>query len=297
MAGSTPASATGLAINGFRMCFISAKPLFKYHLVDPNPQLMCGELDDIIEVLTPGIEHHGWRVLLQPHPGELDILIPLIGFSESPTDTWTPTDTLTSFTTLVRLKSSTANAVSTTSCVIDKAVFRGQKGLNPISLQLDILGKTSTETATFNPTSVTHNAPYPFTAGTLTLAGTARAYDSFVLVHDNNIRKRFNNSVTADVLQNVRRTIHLGVSIPYTDDEDDLFTSNIVGTTRAAGFAANLAYSRSNYNLAWDFTKVTWEAEPPPIEGKESEVRSFMWMAARKSGSNVLCTITQDNTG
>jgi len=297
MAGSTPASATGLAINGTQMCFISAQPLFKYHLVDPNPQLMCGTLDDIIENQTAGIEHHGWRVLLQPHPGELDVIIPLT-MTEGVTDSFTPDDTPTAFTTLVRLKSSTANAISTTGCVIDKMIIRGQKGLNPISMQLDILGLTSTETATFSPATITANAPYPFTAGTLTsLAGTARAFDSFVLVYDNHIRKRFNNSVTADVLQNVRRTIHLGVNIPYTDDEDDLFTSNIVGATRAAGFAATLTYSRSNYNFVWTFPKVTWEAEPPPITGKESEIRSFMWMKAAKSGSNAVVTVTQDNTG
>lgn len=292
---ATEAIATGVAINGTRVCFVSAQPLIKYEYVDPNDHLMCGVLDDVIETVTPGIEHHGWRILLEPHPAELDLLIPLIGYTESPTDTFTPLDTLTTFTTLVRLKSSTANAISTANCVVDKAIFRGQKGLNPVSLQLDILGRSSSETATFSPSTLTRAAPYPFTSGVLTLDSTARKFDQFVLVHDNHVRKRFNNSVTADTLANVRRTIHLGVNTVYDDDTDDLLTT-FIASTRNTGIAANLQFTRNNQELTWDFTKVLWSATPPSIPGKEAEVRMYQFYQAVKSGSDDLCTITQDAT-
>lgn len=295
MASSTPAVATGLAINGTQMCFISAHPLIKYEFVDPNAQLMCGVLDDVIETITPGIEHHGWRVLLQPHPGELDILIPLIGTTESPTDTFTPDDTPTTFTTLVRLKSTTQLAYSTTGCMVDKAIFRAQKGGSPLSLQLDIIGQASAETATFSPSTITRQAPYPFTSSTLTLGGTEHEPDQVVIVHDNHVRKRFNNSVTADVIQNTRRTLHIGCNTPYTDTEDGTLTTAI-GATRAAGIAVNLQFSRNNQELTWDVTKAIWAATPPAITGKQDEVRMYSWWQAVKSGSNALFTITQDAT-
>lgn len=277
------------------MCFVRVDPLIKYEFVDPNPQLMCGVLDDVIETVTPGIEHHGWRVLLQPHPGELDILIPLIGTTESPTDTFSPLDALPTFTTLVRLKSSTQLAYSTTSCVVDKAVFRAQKGSTPLTLQLDILGRTSSETATFSPSTISRQAPYPFTSSTLTLGGTEHEPDQVVIVHDNHVRKRFNNSVTADVLQNVRRTLHIGANTPYTDTEDGTLTTAI-SSSRAAGIAVNLQFTRNNQELTWNVTKAIWAATPPGITGKEDEVRMYSFWQAVKSGSTALYTITQDAT-
>lgn len=296
MAGSTPAVATGLAINGYRMNFVSVQPLVKYTLVDPNPYLMCGVLADVLEVITPGIEHHGWRVLMTPHPGELDILTPLWGFSESPTDTFTPTETLTSFTTLVRVKADTANVITTSNCKVDKVVLRGQKGNNPISLQMDILGISSAEGSTFSPTSITRDAPFPFTAGALSEAGSATAIDACVIVWNNHIRKRFNNSVTADVLQNVRQTLHVGINTPYTDDEDGNITTGI-SSSRHAGVALNLGWTFNSKRHIWDITKAVWhDATFPGIPGKEAEIRSYRYYQAVRSGSTAVATITQDNT-
>lgn len=296
MAGSTPAVATGLAINGLRMQFVSCLPLIKYTLVDPNPYLMCGVLADVIEVITPGIEHHGWRVVMMPHPGEMDILTPLWGFTESPTDTFTPTETLTSFTTLVRLKSSTVNVITTSNCVMDKVVLRGQKGNNPITCQMDIIGRSSAEGSTFNPTSVTRDAPFPFTAGALSEAGGVIEFDACVLLLNNHIRKRFNNSVTADVLQNVRQTLHVGINTPYTDTEDANITTGI-SSSRHAGVALNLGWTFNSKRHIWDITKAVWpDATFPGIPGKESEVRSYRYYQAAKSGSSAAWTVTQDNT-
>lgn len=296
MAGSTPAVATGLAINGYRMQFVSCVPLVKYTLVDPNPYLMCGVLNDVIEVITPGIEHHGWRVVMTPHPGELDILTPLWGFTESPTDTFTPTETLTGFTTLVRLKSSTANVITTSNCVMDKVVLRGQKGNNPMTLQMDILGRSSAEGSTFSPSAITRDAPFPFTGGALSVGGTTRAFDACVILWNNHIRQRFNNSATADVLQNVRQTLHIGVNMPMTDDEDDLVTTGI-SSSRHAGIALNLGWTFNSKRHIWDVTKAVWpDATWPGIPGKESEIRSYQYYQCVKSGSSAVCTITQDNT-
>lgn len=293
----TAAAATGLAINGFRMQFVSVVPLVKYMLVDPNQYLMTGFLEDVIEVVTPGIEHHGWRVLMTPHPGELDILVPLWGFNEDSTDTFTPIDTLSSFTTLVRLKSSTQNAISTTNCFMDKVVLRGQTGNNPLSVQMDILGRASSETATFSPTSVTRDAPFPFNGGAaLSAGGTSRAIDAAVIAFDNHVRERFNNSVTADVLHNVRKTLHIGVNMPYDDATDDLLTTGIA-SSRHSGIALNLGWSFNNKRHIWDVTKAIWvDAAPPGITGKENDIRSYQFYRCYKSGSSPLVTVTQDNT-
>lgn len=295
MAGATPALASGVAINGTRICFIQCTPLTKFGFVDPNPQLMCGIYDHLLERVTPGQQIHGFRLLCAPHPGELDVLIPLIGLTESPADTFTPADSLTSFTSLLKLKTTTNVTITLSDCVVNRAIFRGQKGRNPVTLELDIFGKTYSEGATFNPSTITVQAPYAFTLGSLSLRSTATAFSSFVWIYDNHVARRFNNSVTADVLQNTDRTVHFGVNTPYTDDEDDILAT-FTSSGREAGIAGTITFTNGAKNLVFAHTKALWEATPPTLGPKPDEVRMFQFYKAYANGSNPSVTITQDNT-
>ncbi len=295
MAGATSTLDTRLAINGTEMSAVRVIPTSKYMFVDPNPELMQGDLDHNLERVSEGIQLHGLRVLMEPHPGELDVLIPLIGYSESPTDTFTPADSLTSFSTLVQLKASTKTVHTYGSCKINRAVFRGQKGLHPVSLELDIWALTLSEGSTYAPSTITQQAPYAFTKGSLSLRGTATALSSFVWVHDNDLQRRINNSTTADVLQNVNRVVHFGCNTPYTDDEDDILTT-FISSGREAGIAGALTYTNGTKNLVFTMPKMLWEVTPPVIGPKPAEVRLDQFYKCYSTGGGAVCTITQDNT-
>ena len=273
MAGSTEFMATGLAINGQAYCYVRVLPLISYQIQDFNPQIMCGTLDHLSTRMAPGIQLHGWRVLMMPNPGELDLLLPLIGTTES-TNVFTPTDTLTEFTVAVRLKSDTAYVWSTASCKVDKALFRAQLGANPLMLQLDMIGKSSSVGSTFSPTGTISGAPYEWTTttGAVSIGGTTRACRSMVFLYDNHIVTRFNNSVTADAVQNIMRTTHFGFDTPFTDDEDDLLDTAI-GSSRVDGIAGSVTFTKSTKSFQISVPKMVWEAKPPSILSKSQDIR------------------------
>lgn len=295
MAGATSSQVGGLALNGYQMCFVKVVPYTRMTFVDPNGEIICGDFDHNLELVSPGIQIHGFKCLLEPHPGELDILVPLWGYNESPTDTFTPEDSLDEFTSLIRLKSSTNVTLTYANCKVNKTIVRGQKGGHPMSVEMDIWAKTIAEGSTFSPSTITEQAPYSFTRGALSLRSTATAMSSFVWVHDNHLVRRFNNSVTADVLQNYQRTVHLGCNTPYTDDEDDIL-STFLGASREAGIAGSVTFTNGNRSFAMSMSKMLWEGTPPQLGPKPEETRLSQWYKAYSSSGGATCTITQDNT-
>lgn len=295
MAGATSTQVTGLAINGTKICFVKVVPYSKYYYVDPNDRVICGDLDHNHELVSEGIQIHGFKCLLEPHPGELDVLVPLIGYTESPTDSFAPTDSLTEFTSLIKLKSSTNVTHSYGGCKVNRAIFRGQKGMHPVSLELDIWAKTLTEGSSFSPSTLTEQAPYAFTKGTLSLRSTETAFSRFAWIHDNRLQRRINNATTADVLQNVERVVHFGCNTPYTDDESDIL-STFLGASRTTGIAGELNYTNGTKRLIFNMPKMLWEASPVAIGPKPEEVRLEQFYKLYSSGGAAVCTITQDNT-
>lgn len=296
MAGATPTEVTGLAINGVQMSFVRCIPTSQYLIVDPNDHLITGSLEHRQEFLSQGIELHGFRCLLEPHPGELETLVPLIGYTEV-NDLYTPTSTLTSFTSLLRLKSSTAYVNTYSNCKVNYAIFRGQMGGHPLSLELDVWALTMTPAgSTFSPTVPTYQAPYAFTKGALSLGGATRAYNSHICVRNNNLRRRINNAVTADVLQPTNQIVNFGVNTPFTDDEDDLLDT-AVSSSRTTGIAGTLTYTNGTKRLIFSYSKLVQpKGGVPPVGPKPEEVRYNQWYKAFAEGSNSDHTITQDNT-
>lgn len=296
MAAATPTEVTGLAINGVQMSFRLCQPTSQYLIVDPNDQLITGSLEHRLEFLSQGIELHGFKCLLEPHPGELETLVPFIGYTES-NDLYTPTSTLPAVTCLLRLKSDTAYVNSYAGCKVNYAIFRGQMGGHPLSLELDIWALTMTPAgSTFSPTVPTYQAPYAFTKGALTLGGATRAYNSHVWVRNNNLRRRINNAVTADVIQPTNQVINFGVNTPFTNDEDDLLDT-AVSSTRTSGIAGELTYTNGTKRLIFTHLKLVQpKGGVPPVGPKPEEVRYNQYYKAFAEGANHDHTITQDNT-
>ena len=291
MAGSTEFMATGVAINGQAYCYVRVIPLISYQIQDFSPQIMCGTLDHLSSRVAAGIQLHGWRVLMMPNPGELDLLLPLIGTSET-ANVFTPVDTLTDFTVAVRLKSSTAYVWSTASCKVDKALFRAQLGANPLMLQLDMIGKSSSVGTTWSPTSTISGAPYEWTTttGAVSLDGTVRACRSMVFLYDNHLVRRFNNSVTADAVQNIMRTTHFGFDTPFTDDESGLLDTAI-GSSRTTGIAGSVTFTKSTKSFQISVPLMVWEAKPPSILSKSQDIRLDQYYLGIK-GSNPVVSFT-----
>jgi hypothetical protein len=296
MASSTEWMATGLSINGFSYCYVRIVPLIKYTFVNANPQIMCGSLDHIAERVLPGIQLHGWRILMAPHPGEIDKLLVWQGYSEA-SDVFTPTDTLPEYNVAVRLKADAVNVWTTTACKVDKAIWRAQMGMNPLMLQLDVIGKTSVpDGEAWSPTSITTDSPYEFTSsnGAFSIDGTVRAIRSWVFAQHNHLQTRFNNSVTADVVANTMRTIHTACDTPWSDDEQDLLTT-ATGSGREDGVPISCTFTHGNQSLQFATPLNVWEAKPPSVLSKSADLRLDQYYLAIK-GADPVATITHDPT-
>lgn len=302
MAGTaqTQSIVTQLALNGKEFCFVSVQNQSVWHLVDGSDRTMCGVLDHISAHVVPGITVMRCSVLLEPTPEELDVLFPLLGFTESPTDTFTITDTIPAFTMIQDLS---AKVHTYSGCKVDKWFLRGQKGLTPVTLELQILGLSMSEGAagSFSADAISATGPYAFSMGTLTLRSETRAFDRFVLMGDHHMNVQHNNSVNATSIAATQRTLALGVSTPYTfsatasEDETALFT-DAIAAARAAGTAGILAFANGNgqsTSLALANCKI--EPTPPSIPNK-AEVRLDQYYKLYKSGSTAAVIATHDAT-
>lgn len=283
--------AAQLAINGQAMEFLSVRDLTVRELVDNGDQAIRGILDHAKERVTLGRLQIGVEVTMNPSPAELDVLLPLMGFSESPTDTFTIGDSLTTFTTIV---DKVTKVDTYTTCKIGKATFFGQRGGSPIGLRMQILGTGFSEgnAGSFSATALDADICYAFHEGTLTLQSSSRAFDRFEFTLDPHLMVQWNNSSTPTEICPTQRTITLAASTPYTSSESDLFTTPL---SSAAGAAATLAWSRSGQSTSIALANVKAIARPPSVPGK-TEIRLPLLYRAYKSGSTAAVIITHDAT-
>lgn len=292
MSGSLESVITQVQLNGQEYCFVKAEDRTRFSYVDPNGHIICGTLDQIAEHVTEGIRLPRVHILLEPTPAEWTTLIPLMGYTTSGGGIFTPTDP-PEFNVQVKYGSvDTGNYVNGK---VDVAIARGQQGMNPLSLELQIVSKDYNLDTAWSASAYAEDAAYEFTTGTLELYSASRRFNSFVYSHNNNLRQRFNNSVTADVIQSVSRVIHFGVNTPFTADEVDI-VQHFMSAARLEGVAGTATFTRGNQSLEFDAPYMLWEAKAPDIIRKDAEVRNMAFFKVFAAGSDPMVTLTSDST-
>lgn len=280
-----------LAINGQAMEFLRIRDLTVRELVDNGDLAIRGILDHAKERVTLGRLHIGFEVTMNPSPAELDVLLPLMGFTESPTDTFTIGDSLTSHTCII---DRVTKVHTYTGCRIGKSVFFGQRGSQPIGLTMQILGTGFSEGAagSFSATALDTDIVYAFHEGTLTARSSSRNFDRFSLSINPGLEVQWNNSATPTEICPTNRVIMLSVSTPYTSSESDLFTTPL---SASAGAAGTLAWSRAGQSTSFAFANLKEIARPPSIPGKR-QIRLPVQFKCFRSGSTAALVATHDAT-
>lgn len=294
MACQSQSALSQLAINGQAVEFRSFEGGQTIELVDNSDQVNRGILDHVAERVTQGLKLVQFKIRMYPSPSELDVILPLIGFAESPTDTFTLTDDFSSLAFTV-IADRVEKVHTYAACKIDKAIFRGAKGRMPIELELHIIGTTAESegaAGSFSATALDSDHNYAFTEGALTLEGTTRAMSQFALGIENNLFASFNNSQTAECLLPTDRNIWLACNSPYNSDEDDLYTN---ATADVGGATGSLAFTRAGKSTSFAFANLKLIARSPDIPPR-SEIRLEQFYRAYKSGSTAALIITHDNT-
>lgn len=288
MSGQSQGAISKLSIDGTRVEFLEFNDETEIQIVDGGDEAIRGELSHAKERTTQGLHVVGFSILMQPSPVELDLLLPHMGFTESPTDTFTINDSITAFDVVV----DKVAAVHTYSdCYINRWTLSGVRGRKPIRMKLDILGTSVAESGSVSG-SIDTGIAYGFHEGGLTLEGTgSRPVNQFRVIGDNMLHREWNMSQTAGVICPRDRKLLFVCNAQYGDDEEDLFT-NPLGD--ADGAAATLAFSRGNLSTSLAFANVKSVARPPSV--KKEEIRLPLYYEAYKSGSTAPLIITHDAT-
>lgn len=302
MAGQSQGAFAKLAIDGNKYCFTSFKDESVFRRVDGSEESICGNLDHYKERVTEGIVLPKFTVKMQPTPEEYNTLLPWLGYSES-TDVFTPISDFSS--TGVTVLYFPVSALWTYSGVqVDKAILRGSKGGPPLELELQCMGTglTVTDGGSFSASTITSTTPYVFHNLTLSLAGNAEVFQSFVAVEDHKLFPQHNNSTFPTSLFPRDRLYYLGLDTPYTSDEVALlsaFTGEVGAVTSPsqAGYAGSLVATRGARSCTWAYHNLKAEVNAPDVPGRE-EIRARFWYQA--FGESVTptppLTITSDIT-
>lgn len=294
MAGSNEAVATKLQLNGKEYCWVSIDPRVRFSFVDPQGELNCGTLAALKELVTQGPHYVRLHVVLEPSPAQWDTLLPLIGYTEGASDTFTPNHAPPAFAAQVDYGG--VDVANFTSGKVDVAIARGQQGLHPVALELQIAFTDVNFDSAWSATAITEDAPYEFTSGTLEVYDAARPFNAFVWVHNNHLRLRYNNSVTPDAIQSVMTTINVGVNTPFTADEVILIQRAIDETLRLEGVNVEIVFTHATRSLSFIHPVCLFEGQLPKVLRKDLEVRLYEFFKAYSESGNPEVSIVNDIT-
>jgi len=285
---SSQGAISHLAINGQEYEFITCTGGAVHELTDNSDRAIRGIMDRVKERVSQGLITVAIKVVMQPSPAELNLLLPLFGTTET-VDVFALDQTLPSFPVIM---DHVAKVHTYATCKFDKIIVRGQRGGIPIQLELHIIGTSVTEGAagSFSATAIDTDIAYAFHAGILTLEGGSRNFDRFAFIWDNHIYTEFNNSRTVTDIDMAYRTFDLACSTPYTSNESTLLTTP-VGSS--AGTVGTLVYTRAGQSTTFSLANLKSIARDPDINGK-TEIRLPLFYRAYKSGATEALVVTHD---
>jgi hypothetical protein len=234
-----------------------------------------------------GINECGGTIVLNPSPADLDLLLPRILGATEATDAFLVAETLPPFGLLVER---VAEQFQYTDCKINRATFRSRAG-ELLELELDIMALSEIVGTAFpaiTPGIATNNDPFVFHEGVITLVSGARVCTEFEISIDNQLRRRFSNSVNATDLTAGDRVVTCKFVTPYTASELDLYAQVTAGST------GTVVFTNGTITTTFTLGVIQFPDVTPTISGKD-EIFLTLEGIARKTGSTADIAVTNDS--
>jgi hypothetical protein len=226
-------------------------------------------------------------ISMQPNPAELVDILKWCGLSASGT-TYSLTETLTSRdVTIDRI----AKVFTYAGVYVNRATFSSSEG-SPLTVTLDLVGKTETVANSGTFPSLNHSlaAPFMHYDGTFSLVSSSRTPKSSVITIDNMLIAAFNNSQSAGFIIPGGRQVSAEFTLPYSSTETDLYAQAV------AGSAATITYAVGGYSLAFALASLQCPDNSPVITNKNGEVVLQVAGIARASSTTKELIVTFDST-
>lgn len=281
-------AATGTAIGSYTEAYEFVSESVRKSLTILDTSGIRGTRSHPKERTRDGTYTIGGQIRMHATPAMLDLLLPrILGANES-TDVFALAETLPEFDLLI---DRVAKRFVYGACKISRATFRCQAG-GLLELDLDVVGKTETVSATSFPTiTAPIDAPYVFSDAVLTLVSSSRIVTQWELTIDNAIQARFSNSQAATDLQATDRIITASLTTPYTSSEVDLYGLN-VGSSAAATFV----FTNGGYSTQFAIANLQIPDNSPTVENRNGEILLNLTGTAKTSSTTKELIVTHDST-
>jgi hypothetical protein len=284
--------AAGTAIGSYtdRFEFNSITPGGGVGLIDTSEEATRGTRSRSKERVAQGLIETTLNIVLNPSPAELDILLPMILGGAESVDSFPLAETTAYKDILVDWS---VHRQIYQDCLVNRAEFSSSQG-QPLRLSLEFWCRTQdTPVATAFPSiAVDTDNIYVHHQGVLTARSAARDFSEASVVIDNNLERSYNNAQNPTFIFPTDRVIELTGNVPFTSDEDDLYTGPLAS---AAGAAGTLVYTNGGQSLTFTFGNLKeQDASPPAMTGGETR-QSITWRAY-KSGSTAELAVTHDSS-
>jgi len=291
-----------------RMDFIQFVSKSVKSIVDGSDKSIRGTLDPTGENVAEGMLFAQGRFRMWMTAAKNDILLPCFGATQSPTDTFTLGDSLPACVMTVGPAGS--NEITYENCVVTDWVVTGQKGSDPILLDVGWMGTTraSASAGTFflsqtSPAMVEGYAyPYPDGSASVTrfsYMGADRYFPMFRLAMDYGVIREYNQSVNATRLCPTKHELTFSTNALYStcDSTNDLLETPMGGDVSGDDLVIDLqrTVGANTYRTIFTVANAKLIASDPSIN-KKDWIRLPINLRGFASGVTPLLSIVNDAT-
>jgi len=234
-----------------------------------------------------GLVEIGGSFVINPSPADLDLWLPRILGAAEVADLFDVAETLPPFGLLFER---VAEQFQYTDCKVNSATFRARAG-ELLELEINVMGLAEvigTPFPAITPGIAANNAPYAFSEAEITLVSGARICVDFEITIDNQLRRRFSNSLTATDLTAGDRIVTCKFKTPYTSSELGLYAQ------ATAGAAGTVVFTNGTISTTITLGVIQFPDVTPVISDKD-EIFLQLEGIARMSGSTADIAVTNDS--
>ncbi len=230
----------------------------------------------------------GGSFTINPSPADLDLWLPRILGAAEVADLFDVAETLPVFGFLKDLDS---EQFEYTDCKVNTATFRATAG-GLLELEINIMGLTEVVGPTFvvkTPGIATNNDPFAWSEAVVTLVGNAHTCMDFEVTIDNQLRRRFSNSITATDLTSGDRIVTGKFTTPYSTANELLLYSQAT-----AGSAGTVVFTNGTITTTITLGVLQVPDVTPVVNSKDETVLQIEGIA-RSTGATKEIAFTNDS--
>jgi hypothetical protein len=287
--GKLAIAATGTSLASFTQCIEFISETMGSARTQLDLSGIRGTRSHPKERFRDGTYTVGGTLVLQPNPEEMAILLPYCLGAEASGTTFALAEDLPEFDVAIDKQSKVCTYIG---CKVVQMNLKGSAG-GPMTMELQIVGKTETVTNAGTFPSIVPNltAPYVLYDGVFTVLSAARGIaDIDISVQNVADTGRFLNSQTVTAIPILDRIVMVKATVPYETGNVDLQNQAL------AGNSATFVLTNGAYSSTWSFANLKAVTQATPVIDAKKELMLQLNYQAVTSSTTKELIVTHDST-